>query len=306
MLLVAARLQGFDRSLERAASDLGANAFRRLRYVVLPLIAPGGLRRRAVRVHALARRVHHHAVPDRRAQHAADLHLHAGQVRDHARGQRARDAAARRVADPDRAGVRAAARDVRARGAGAPAVEATLRTRGRKDRRCARRGDAPPEARCAVARRVSGVKADGDTGPPTWKDVAPNLRQFEVRRLPSSAGIAPFALVGARDAQVHAAAILKMTQLGAMPPWPPSLRLGAARRNRTSRVLTADEKDADRTLGRRRARRRGRRCRRRRSPLSPRGLMLAPKAPYTAARRRRRDGRLPLLRARAEAAQDSS
>jgi ABC-type spermidine/putrescine transport system permease subunit II len=40
LLLVAARLQGFDPALERAASDLGANAVRRLRYVVLPLIMP--------------------------------------------------------------------------------------------------------------------------------------------------------------------------------------------------------------------------------------------------------------------------
>jgi ABC-type spermidine/putrescine transport system permease subunit II len=40
LLIVAARLQGFDASLERAASDLGANTFKRLRYVVLPLIAP--------------------------------------------------------------------------------------------------------------------------------------------------------------------------------------------------------------------------------------------------------------------------
>jgi len=40
LLLVAARLQGFDTSLERAASDLGANTFKRLRYVVLPLLAP--------------------------------------------------------------------------------------------------------------------------------------------------------------------------------------------------------------------------------------------------------------------------
>jgi ABC-type spermidine/putrescine transport system permease subunit II len=37
---VAARLEGFDRSLERAASDLGANPWQRLRYVVLPLIGP--------------------------------------------------------------------------------------------------------------------------------------------------------------------------------------------------------------------------------------------------------------------------
>jgi ABC-type spermidine/putrescine transport system permease subunit II len=47
ILLVAARLQGFDRSLERAAADLGATAFQRLRRIVLPLILPaiiaGGL-----------------------------------------------------------------------------------------------------------------------------------------------------------------------------------------------------------------------------------------------------------------------
>ena len=40
LLIVAARLQGFDRSLERAAADLGANFFHRMRFVVLPLIAP--------------------------------------------------------------------------------------------------------------------------------------------------------------------------------------------------------------------------------------------------------------------------
>jgi ABC-type spermidine/putrescine transport system permease subunit II len=40
ILLVAARLQGFDATLERAASDLGANTYQRLRRVVLPLILP--------------------------------------------------------------------------------------------------------------------------------------------------------------------------------------------------------------------------------------------------------------------------
>jgi spermidine/putrescine transport system permease protein len=40
LLLVAARLQGFDPALERAASDLGASTFNRLRHVVLPLIMP--------------------------------------------------------------------------------------------------------------------------------------------------------------------------------------------------------------------------------------------------------------------------
>jgi ABC-type spermidine/putrescine transport system permease subunit II len=40
LLLVASRLEGFDRSVERAAADLGANAVQRLRHVVLPLLAP--------------------------------------------------------------------------------------------------------------------------------------------------------------------------------------------------------------------------------------------------------------------------
>jgi ABC-type spermidine/putrescine transport system permease subunit II len=40
ILLVAARLQGLDRSLERAAADLGANTFQRLLRVVFPLILP--------------------------------------------------------------------------------------------------------------------------------------------------------------------------------------------------------------------------------------------------------------------------
>ncbi len=40
VLIVAARLQGFDRRLEWAAADLGASPFRSLRYIVLPLIAP--------------------------------------------------------------------------------------------------------------------------------------------------------------------------------------------------------------------------------------------------------------------------
>jgi spermidine/putrescine transport system permease protein len=40
LLIVASRLEGFDRSLELAASDLGANAIRRFRHVILPLIGP--------------------------------------------------------------------------------------------------------------------------------------------------------------------------------------------------------------------------------------------------------------------------
>jgi spermidine/putrescine transport system permease protein len=40
LLLVASKLEGFDASIERAAGDLGANAYQRMRYVVLPLLAP--------------------------------------------------------------------------------------------------------------------------------------------------------------------------------------------------------------------------------------------------------------------------
>lgn len=40
VLIVAARLEGFDPALERAASDLGADAFQRFRRIVLPLIGP--------------------------------------------------------------------------------------------------------------------------------------------------------------------------------------------------------------------------------------------------------------------------
>lgn len=40
VLIVAARLQGFDRRLEWAAADLGAGSLQTLRHIVLPLIAP--------------------------------------------------------------------------------------------------------------------------------------------------------------------------------------------------------------------------------------------------------------------------
>ncbi|HWJ50265.1 MAG TPA: ABC transporter permease [Solirubrobacteraceae bacterium] len=40
ILVVASRLEGFDRSLERAAADLGASSWQVLRRIVLPLLAP--------------------------------------------------------------------------------------------------------------------------------------------------------------------------------------------------------------------------------------------------------------------------
>jgi ABC-type spermidine/putrescine transport system permease subunit II len=40
LLVVASRLEGFDRSLERAAADLGASSWQVLRKIVLPLLEP--------------------------------------------------------------------------------------------------------------------------------------------------------------------------------------------------------------------------------------------------------------------------
>jgi len=115
LLLVAARLQGFDASLERAASDLGANTFNRLRYVVLPLLAPaiiaGALFAFTLSLDEFIITLFligsHNTLPI--------YILHAGEVRDHTRGECARGAAARRFALPDGAGIR----DPRDRPAGA-------------------------------------------------------------------------------------------------------------------------------------------------------------------------------------------
>jgi ABC-type spermidine/putrescine transport system permease subunit II len=41
VLVVASRLAGFDRKLEWAAADLGANPIETFRYITLPLIVPG-------------------------------------------------------------------------------------------------------------------------------------------------------------------------------------------------------------------------------------------------------------------------
>jgi spermidine/putrescine transport system permease protein len=41
VVVVSARLAGFDRSIEEAAMNLGANRFQTFRSVTLPLIAPG-------------------------------------------------------------------------------------------------------------------------------------------------------------------------------------------------------------------------------------------------------------------------
>ena len=93
--------RGCRGSTERSSGPRATSArtrIERLRYVVLPLIAPAIF---AGALFAFTLSLDEFIITlflIGGAQHAADLHLHAGEVRDHARGERARDAAPGRVA----------------------------------------------------------------------------------------------------------------------------------------------------------------------------------------------------------------
>ncbi|HEY2935638.1 MAG TPA: hypothetical protein VGJ25_03510 [Gaiellaceae bacterium] len=93
----------------------------------------------------------------------------------------------------------------------------------------------------AAAALAVAAPLHGEGGSPTYADVAPIL-QDKCAGCHVQGGIAPFALTSVRDAQVHADAILRMTQLGAMPPWPPSSD-SQPLAGQEKRLLTADEKD---------------------------------------------------------------
>lgn len=92
----------------------------------------------------------------------------------------------------------------------------------------------------AVAHDSSSSSAVSRVRTPAWKDVAP-IFAAKCAGCHRVGGIAPFPITSARSAAAHAPAILTMTQLGVMPPWPPGpdspAYLGASRR-----VLTAQEK----------------------------------------------------------------
>ena len=60
VVTVKARLIGFDRHLEEAAMDLGANEVTTFRKITLPLHRARDARRRAARLRALDRRLRHH------------------------------------------------------------------------------------------------------------------------------------------------------------------------------------------------------------------------------------------------------
>jgi hypothetical protein len=92
----------------------------------------------------------------------------------------------------------------------------------------------------AIAHDSSSSTASPAAGTPDWRDVAP-IFAAKCAGCHRLGGIAPFPITSARSAAAHAPAILTMTQLGVMPPWPPGADsppfLGASRR-----ILTAREK----------------------------------------------------------------
>ena len=95
-------------------------------------------------------------------------------------------------------------------------------------------------ATAALLRGASSAAAPGATTP-TWTDVAP-IFASKCAGCHMTGGIAPFPITSARSAKAHASAILIMTRLGLMPPWPPGkdspAYIGSSRR-----ILTAQEKD---------------------------------------------------------------
>jgi mono/diheme cytochrome c family protein len=93
----------------------------------------------------------------------------------------------------------------------------------------------------AFALRGASSSAAAPSATPSWTDVAP-VFAGKCAGCHMTGGIAPFSLTSAGSARAHAAAILRMTQRGLMPPWPPGADsppyLGSDRR-----ILTAEEKD---------------------------------------------------------------
>ena len=75
VVTVKARLIGFDRHLEEAAMDLGANEWTTFQKVTLPLIAPAMLAAGAPRLRALDRRLRDHVPQCRAGTDVSDLRL---------------------------------------------------------------------------------------------------------------------------------------------------------------------------------------------------------------------------------------
>jgi hypothetical protein len=93
----------------------------------------------------------------------------------------------------------------------------------------------------AIVHGSSTPAAAAPAATPGWRDVAP-IFAAKCASCHTIGGIAPFSLTSARSAKAHAPAILTMTQLGVMPPWPPG-RDSPAFVGASRRILTAREKD---------------------------------------------------------------
>ncbi len=96
VVTVRARLVGFDRHLEEAAMDLGANELVTFLRVTLPLIMPGDHRRRPARVRALDRRLRDHVLQRRLDDDVPALRLGRRARRDATADQRDRHGDLRR------------------------------------------------------------------------------------------------------------------------------------------------------------------------------------------------------------------
>ena len=96
-------------------------------------------------------------------------------------------------------------------------------------------------AAAVVMRGSSSSAAVAQGRTPTWKDVAP-IFAAKCAGCHMKGGIAPFSITSPQSAKAHAAQIRIMTQLGLMPPWPPSSD-SPAYVGSNRRILTAQERD---------------------------------------------------------------
>jgi predicted CxxxxCH...CXXCH cytochrome family protein len=92
-----------------------------------------------------------------------------------------------------------------------------------------------------MLRGTSPSAAASRNATPAWTDVAP-IFAAKCAGCHMTGGIAPFSITSARSAKAHAPAILMMTQLGLMPPWPPG-KDSPAYVGSSRRILTAQERD---------------------------------------------------------------
>jgi ABC-type spermidine/putrescine transport system permease subunit I len=164
-LTVRARVRGFDWTLEQAAQDLGATPGADVLEGDVPAHPPRHPRRRAAVVRALDRRLHHHAVQRRVAEHVPALHQRQLPGPVPTAGQRA----------GERGAVRERGADGRRCAAGQPSLEDEL-SNPRERREPGTQGH---RALRFIGRRLAGsrsrrcVSMSTPAGSSTWSRVRP-------------------------------------------------------------------------------------------------------------------------------------